>query len=482
MPEDVDAGREPKLDSLDVAILAVIACVLAYLVYRVRTILPDDAFIYLRISNNIASGHGWAFNDGSAVNAATSPIFAIVVATLCFLRLPDIWPLLVASFLGLFTLAFVLYCEARSFGRMPALVLCLAVCTWPSLLITVGLEPSVFLACIALTAMATQKRNYVLAGFFAGLTALGRPEGLAMLPLLLAAELVRTRKIAWKALASFAVVVVPWAAFSLVRFGTVLPHTMKVKAAQASTGYWSDPWYRAFLWQLIAPRGFFVLLALAGAWYAVRNFSRRPFAFLVTAFATVQVAGYSLLKAPSSYFWYYAVGDMAYSFAAVLGLIVLAQGCARRFARSRAAILNVAAILIAVFCARQEWRGMSKHLAPFRLSSEYRSAGQWLKEHGAAGDWVACNEIGYLGYYSGLNVRDMLGLLEPSSIQPLKQHQWDWWFTGFSHPRFVVLHVPGWIGEPDTTEFAWDPAAEQQFDSSYRQVFASGTIRVLERQ
>jgi hypothetical protein len=475
----MDATDAEKVRPIDFLTLAGLFALTACLVAHFYPMMPDDALIYLRISKNLATGHGWAFNQGFPVDAATSPFFTIFVALMAALRIPGMLPVIVASFLGIFAFGAMMYWQSRYLGGLPAVLLSLAAGCSPSLLITIGMEPAVFLSCIAAAAIATQKRSFVWAGVFSGFAALGRPEGVAMLPLVLLTEWLRHKQVAWKSIAACCVVVAPWIFFSIHEFGSVVPHTMKVKAIQATLSYWNDQWYRTFLNQLMPPRAILLLLACVGAVRALADFQKRPFLALLIGFGTLQVVGYSLLRAPSGYTWYYAVGDMAELVSAMLGLCFIVQWCSARFA-APAWSFHAAVVCIIAIYSGLVLRTMRTYSPEFRMSPNYKEAGEWLKSHANDGDWVAASEVGYISYYSGLNVRDVLGLLEPSSVLPLSQHRWDWWYTGFQHPRFIIRHPPGWMGEPDSSEFPWSTQSEQTFEQTYAPVFQSGKVEIFE--
>jgi hypothetical protein len=120
-------------------------------------------------------------------------------------------------------------------------------------------------------------------------------------------------------------------------------------------------------------------------------------------------------------------------------------------------------------------------LGPYRLSPDYIAAAQWLKQHAGPSDWVAADEIGYLGVYSGLPIRDMLGLADADSVRPLQMHRWEYWLTDDGAPRFIVIHDPEMPGEPGSPVTPWPEPALSTYRSSYHLAFTSGVVQVMAR-
>src|SRR5437879_1221067 len=129
----------------DVVYLAFLLALTSFLTVHSHHNIADDAFIYLRMANNITAGLGWAFNPHDPSNAATSPFYALLVAAIALLHLPGIGTMIAATVLGLFTLGAVVYFGTLDRGRMGAAFLGLGACTFPLLLRTAGLETSIYL-------------------------------------------------------------------------------------------------------------------------------------------------------------------------------------------------------------------------------------------------------------------------------------------------------------------------------------------------
>ena len=478
-----DRAREPfgERRGLLAVLLLALLCITSVLAYGVRRQMPDDAYIYLRVAQNVISVHQWAFNPGIPVNAATSPLYGVFLAAIVALPLPGIeTALVVAAALGLFALAAAIFQGTRHLGAPTAFLLALVGSTFPTLLRSEGLETPMYLALIAGTALAVQGGNEYMVGIVAGLTALGRPEGVAMVVLALAAQWLRSRRLPWRAAMLSAIPMAIWLAYCLHTFHTVIPHTMKIKAMQSAVHFWGGSWFAEFLTQVPGYKILF-FFSLLGLVAAGREFRRFPSLFLVILFGIVQTAGYTLLRAPAGYFWYDAPGVLAYYLSTVLGLLVAFRLLLDRVPHPRWAVAALpVALIIGYLGPEVVWE--RTHSTPYRVSSDYIAAAAWLRANSAPGDWVAADEIGYLSIYSQRSVRDMLGLADPGSLLALSQHRWDFWLTDDPQPRFILVHQPRWVGEPGFAGTPWSAAALNTFGTEYRPVYQAGVVQVMEHE
>jgi hypothetical protein len=492
----------------DISVVLIFAAIAGVLVYSFRHAIPDDAFIYLRFAENIVSGKGWAYNAGIPSDAATSPVYLLILSAIHMFGISGPNALLAGYALGLFVISSAIYWQLKAQGRSTAIILALVASSLPMLLKNVGLETSVFLACVVLTGMAYARGWGAATGILAGLTALARPEGIAMIFLAVGADIFMRKRIAWRTILPFLCVIAPWLIFSLVEFGSIVPHTTQIKSLQSHLTLWDANWTISFIKQI--PMNVFVLpLAFVGTLIAGKEFlENRPFLLLIVGFCIVQVAGYSLLQAPVGYFWYYAPGNLAVYLSASVALIEILRrlwhwqnamskrlladkpigSSSRSYAKSRGLLVRISAFSMAAvlfYFSALEVRYLHsifvRSMRPYRLSAEYMAIGQWLKEHADQHDFVAADEIGYIGYYSNLRLRDMLGLLDLKSITPLSEHRWDWWYTDYPSPKYIVVHKSGGPGEPNSELFPWPADTHASFINNYHLVYVSGTVGVFQK-
>lgn len=495
---DMPTGIHRRVARGELWIWAALAGFAALATILVRAAIADDAFIYLRFAQNLARGDGWAFNPGETIAGTTSPLFTALLALLHVVEVQGPASLLVLFAAGLAAIAIVTFSALRAGGPVLAIATALVAITWPPLLRAVGLETSLLLATAALAALAYERGRLEWAGAFSGLCALSRPEGIAMLAALVLVTVLRRDRRPGALIWPFLAVITPWLLFAWATFGSAIPHSVRVKSIQGSIDWWTQEgtWIATFARQIPGTPWIYVLLAL-GIRRALRDArSGRSFALVISLFGASQVLGYAVLEAPPGYLWYYAPGNFAVVVLAACGIRELDLTAGKAWRRWRApgeggdamsawtgarlAVLTCVAVALYASVASGALRATASR--PFRLAPEYRRAALWLAANGSPGDWVAANETGYIGYYSGLRVRDMLGLLHAESPEPLRRREWDWWFTAFPRPRFVVIHAGGWIGEPMTKRFAWPEASLREFESTYERRHVEGMVAIFERR
>jgi hypothetical protein len=271
-----------------------------------------------------------------------------------------------------------------------------------------------------------------------------------------------------------------WFGFCLHEFHTIVPHTLKIKSMQSRMPSWNRSWAREFVEQL-KKLIYFAPVAGLGFLVSIRDFRRSPFTLVVILYGVAQTLGYSIMRAPITYFWYDAPGNLAYLLSLVLGVVEVVGWVGRRFSSrpARFSSWSLGTCLFACGLLSFAWQRANSY--PYRMSPDYIATARWLDEHGSPSDLVAADEIGYLGVYSGLPIRDMLGLADAASVTPLQQQRWDFWLTDKDAPRFIVIHEPEMPGEPEFIGMPWPQSAVNLYRTSYHLAFASGAVRVMER-
>ncbi|OYW22855.1 MAG: hypothetical protein B7Z55_04150 [Planctomycetales bacterium 12-60-4] len=70
-----------------------------------------------------------------------------------------------------------------------------------------------------------------------------------------------------------------------------------------------------------------------------------------------------------------------------------------------------------------------------------RAAGEWLEENTSPSDWIACECLGYLGYYSNRPMLDFPGLGSPRSVAALRRRP----VTERSLQSLIAEETPAWL-------------------------------------
>lgn len=446
-------------------------------IFYIRFDIPDDAFITLRLANNLVHGLGWDYNPGAPSDIATSPFYVIYLIPFLFAFKNGHIALLMAYGVGLFIITTILYVALREKGRSTAFVVAISSLMPPFLIQSVGMETAIYLAVILLAAFFFNRRDYGWSGLFSGLAALSRPEGILILLVLTAFYSLRERKVPWKLFVTGGLVIAPWLFFSYWDFGSIVSHTAQVKATQDQIQFLARESWIAGFYNSITHQIILIPLFLMGVFYALEDYkSGDVFLSVVLIFCIMQVIGYALLHAPAGYFWYYVPGDFVIYTLASYGASRLLSRLAKHNFNSWLLVGGI------FFASLMYWQfKISKDGYPlFRDSRDYISAAVWLHNNAANNDYLAADEIGYVGYYSGLRIRDMMGLVDLESIGPLKKHRWNWWYSDYNKPTYVLLHKKPWLGEPGCPDTPFPVNVYRDFLRHYKIVLSTKNIILLQ--
>lgn len=235
--------------------------------------VQDDAFISFRYARNLVEGHGLVFNPGEPVEGYTNFLWTLLVAGGLALGLD---PVPVALGLGLAAHALTLLATARLAHRIlpgpaDALLAVGLVGTLPSVAAwaTGGLETSLDTALatvgLALAAGEGGRARAPLASLVAGLAVLNRPDGALLAGVVLGSLALEPpdrgggpgpfRRGAALVLPA-AALVLPWLAFKLRVYGTLVPNTFHAKAAGSDWGLglaWVGLFLASSLWLVLVP-------------------------------------------------------------------------------------------------------------------------------------------------------------------------------------------------------------------------------------
>ncbi len=407
----------------------------------------DDPFITFRYAANLRSGTGFVYNPGLQVLSTTTPLYTLLLAALGFLwpDLPRLSVLVGAVSLGLGGLA--LYLLGRCWrtptaGALAALLYPLS----PLMVGTLGAETSFYVMWV-LWALALYARGHHMgAAVSAGLATLTRGDGILVGGVLALAFLVEQRRVPWRPLGVFLLIILPWFLFAWGYFGSPFPATLAAKRFQAQMAI-SDSFLEGFVRMvanyarqpLYLPYG---LLLVLGLGYAVVR--ARPWLLLV-AWGSAYFVGYTLLGV-SRYFWYYA--PFTPVFLALVGLGVQALEAVgtralpvlRRHPWWRWALAGL--LLVPQLAGI---RYLYRHPDPrVRI---YRDVGRWLAEHTPPGARVGTLEVGIIGYYAQRPMVDFAGLIQPEVARQMGRdstyEDTALWAVRTYRPEFLVLDPNG---------------------------------------
>jgi hypothetical protein len=234
--------------------------------------------------------------------------------------------------------------------------------------------------------------------------------------------------------------------FNYFYYGAALPQTGMAKIWQGKSGLWGDgllflqvDYFFPFVFGssvlTLATYALFMGIGLV----ALRD---KYVVGVTVCYLVLYSLFYITLNIPN-YHWYYSpfFAFAPYFAASGLGCLVTAV---RRWAPGARGwlLMAILAAPIAILLA-----------ANFRLNSvartgveAYRKIGEWMKTNLPGDASVAMVEIGTVGYYSGLNIVDLLGLVNPDNARFVGERRFDAWLQEYKITNFLV-HEPFWEHE-----------------------------------
>jgi arabinofuranosyltransferase len=245
--------------------------------------VSDDAFITLRVVDNVVEGRGAVWNTGQRVQVYTHPAwFVLEVAVIGVTREYFLTPMLLGLTL---TFAFVLGLawHAREAPWRAVFVAALLAGS-PSFtdFATSGLENPLTHLWLLLAALEATRSDVRLGrlALFAGLLQLTRPDGVLLMVPLVALHALRTMSaegavITAKRLLLAGLPVLAWYAFALVYYGTPVANTALAKLGAQLPARHTWPVGLHYLQLLVTRDPAAVVLILAGTWAAIARFRRR---------------------------------------------------------------------------------------------------------------------------------------------------------------------------------------------------------------
>jgi arabinofuranosyltransferase len=483
MPETaIPPAERKRLQAGDgLALIALLGLVLS-LSWQFRDSIIDDGYIYLRVVDNILAGHGWVFNVGERVNPCTSIPYTLLLALIRLFCRSPIATILTGFGIGLLGMSWIQYWAFREWNRALAFVIALASVWEPMLFRSVGMETTIFLACIVGSALAFQKKTQWICGILAGLAALNRPEGFALIVLMSVIQAIGKRGSFKTAQLGFLVIVIPWLVFSQLYFGSLMSNSILAKAEQveASSMAFHTSWGMMLLHRMWIP-AITLSLSVIGIGVVVSDIRKGQFyGAVVILFGLIQAVAYTILRAPFNYRWYFVPANLAINMSVILASAFLMNRLRTRFQSPSESSANLWRIGTALAClllvsrlGAVPWEVPS---SPYEKEN-YVMIGRWIDSHTSSGESVACVEIGYIGYYSRRPIVDMVGLIHPQALASLRNLDFSWWFKTQNPPAIVLVHTPIWLWEPSPH---WGPLWNT-FGQKYHRVLRIGNVSVYHR-
>lgn len=384
----------------------------------------DDAFIVFRVARNLAKGVGFVFNDGERLQAISSPLYALLAGGTWWLIGDTAIPVLQVLGVLADSVAAVLLClvvssalgmgRGRLHGAGVLAGILYAGCSSNVLIAPNGLETGLYTCAIAATFLflAREKTGLALAG--SAVCGMLRPEGFLVALVVLIDRFRATRRVPAREAMWLAIAALPYAAFAITYYGSLLPQTVVAKNLIARSA--------AVEWQFIAQKLFlggplrWILgtSVFVGALSLVRHRSLPP----LTVWGLAYVAFFSSVG--SWWPWYFPPALLAYFALAGIGLAAATHLISQpRLSQGALALATAVASLV---LARDTMTKADRVLETTRvMHSQLSEVAQWVNRCTAPTATVMLEPLGILGYYADRRVEDYLGLASRRVTDALKR-------------------------------------------------------------
>ncbi len=404
-------------DQRSIAIILFATVFVRLLFHYLTGFTYDDAFITFRYAENVAAGHGFVYNMGEKVLGATTPLFTLILSALACLKVPVMTGALLVSFLASGLTAVILYRFARSLGMAQFSLIPLTLYLFfPRLLATDtgGMETSLFTLFVTAAFYFQYNRLPFHAVTAATLASVTRPEGLLALAILIVYIGIKDLKQMFVSGVLACLIILPWVIFAYYYFGSPVPNSIAGKLALYS------PWGVKSWWENLTfimgwdhPFGIpLFLLAVAGAWWLKK---RQGLGILEITWLSSMVISFAL--APTHLFLWYITPIYPIYFLFVGAAFSFVFTWREQWRKYTQMVCNLVIVTMAIVLVVFNYSGVQSHRSYRNMTKTVHQAiGLYLRAHARATDVVAAEDIGYIGYYSGLKILDRDGLISPEVI------------------------------------------------------------------
>lgn len=407
----------------------------------------EDFFITYRCSLNLAQGHGLVFEIGRTVHVFTSPLGTLIPAGISYLVNTDD-PQVVIDIFRVFGCLMLAGAWALVASRTAgAVALAVTAGLWMmdaklAAFSTNGMETALLVFFVILAWRSIVDEDMRLAGIALGGVMWTRPDGFVFVGALTAAAwlLQRGWRVNWPGLARMAAwgaaIYVPWFIWAWWYYGSPIPNTIVAKSnfpPDISGNLYALVTYplRLLLGRTAADDAFLPPYYYLGGWTAFLLLWSKALTFGAVAAAAwrgcappARIAGLAFVlggfyleltpRAP----WYYPAWQVL-AFIAIAGLMSALVGSTVMTRRAgKIAVVSFAIFLIAI-------QGMVFFAVSLQLREQQQliesgirtMIGRDLRRLASSPqDTVFLEPLGYIGYYSGLAMRDTPGLCSPEVI------------------------------------------------------------------
>lgn len=450
----------------------------SYVHWTAPVIPYDDAYITYRYVDNLTSGEGLVYNTGQRVFGSSTPLYLLILVVLKMVFSSVPIPELAVRF-NLISYAcsgIAVYLLLRRFTARPwfAALAAAAIMLEPELLATSlgGMESFLFLGLLLMAVLAGVSKRPLALGVLTGLTCLTRPEGMLLIPIIIAIQF-RSKKDLLLSAAALLVTVLPWVLFAWMYYGSPIPLSLVAKSkplypllpgtALSHYIYRSEEWFFAgFLGGLHQLRSLLMLNTLLIA--TVASLVYEPYRKRNAWIPGMLFWGYMLLYGvgnPLIFDWYWPLVLLSGGLVLLTGLPASGYLLERLLKRNERPALARWAVpasfilglgIIAFVCLGGYGRSKSPTSIitddPVRIRIfAYRKAAEKLNAIASPDETIATPEIGTLGFYSKSRILDSCGLVSPEALEfiPVPKEQRVNRTAGAISTDFVMHTKPDYV-------------------------------------
>jgi hypothetical protein len=427
----------------------------------------DDSWIYAVYAKNVATGHGYSFNPGERMAAATGPLYVFILSGLYSLFRDVVIPAKILGILCLAASSLLLMSAVRRLSidkELPPLIAGVLLALSPPVLWGAlgGLEVPVclFVVCAGLHLYVHER--WVWGCLCWALSVWLRPEAilLALLGIAGASTRLSRSQLALTVLGSTAIVG-GYLLFNQAVGGWILPSSAKVAAHPgnhflvsqwAMMKQWADVWLGSIGARRLGLHAVLLLPGIVvGSVLLIRRFPALPafFILLPISLAVVRPWAGQLDR--------YLVPMIP--FGILLGLIGLEHLC-RRLSGARVVALlatGLVCVLWQAYTARKV--GIAHGWNVQNINGMQRYIGETTAKATTPGDTIAVNDVGAIGYFSGCYVVDLVGLTSPVRSFPDNLARY--------RPKYLII-FPDWFQDFGAIDPVTDQVVFYDADSTFK--------------
>ncbi len=407
----------------------------------------DDPWIHLTFAKNLAEYGSFSyFKNEMSTAGSTSPIYTIVLAV-GFLITKNEMVLSYALGIIFFVLAGIWFYRLSSFEFAKENMFAIA-CTaifiidkWMNFIADSGMETTMFIFLLLVTAYSYKKRQSVATAVFAGLLIWTRPDATAFLGALVLDYLwcvylakkdksivLFTKSELIKIGGIFAVIILAYFGMNLKLSGSILPNTYNAKLTYYAPEFRSrSAFLQGEVWDYFTSGAYglimfgFVISILKLLFDTAKKKYNPNFLYIVFAFALVFIYWYKLP---------YAHRFGRYLMPVIPFMIIVSMGGFRELAKLTASYfkskqlgngLNFILILLVLILSVPNYLDNKTAYATEckYINDRQVVAAKWIRDNTKETDIIGTHDVGAIAFYSQRKIVDVAGLVTPELINKL---------------------------------------------------------------